>query len=67
MEGLELICFNIISSVGMAKSSYVEAMRAAAKGDYEESAAKMKEGTATIPRATTPIWSCCQTRPTVRS
>ena len=34
MEGLELICFNIISSVGMAKSSYVEAMRAAAKGDY---------------------------------
>ena len=30
MEGLELICFNIISSVGMAKSSYVEAMRAAA-------------------------------------
>ena len=44
MEGLELICFNIISSVGMAKSSYVEAMRVAAKGDYEESAAKMKEG-----------------------
>ena len=44
MEGLELICFNIISSVGMAKSSYVEAMRAAAKGDYELCEAKMKEG-----------------------
>lgn len=44
MEGLELICFNIISSVGMAKSSYVEAMRAAAKGDYAASEEKMKEG-----------------------
>ncbi|HIZ78781.1 MAG TPA: PTS lactose/cellobiose transporter subunit IIA [Candidatus Lachnoclostridium stercorigallinarum] len=44
MEGLELICFNIISSVGMAKSSYVEAMRAAAKGDYQLSGEKMKEG-----------------------
>lgn len=44
MEGLELICFNIISSVGMAKSSYVEAMRAAEKGDYELCEAKMKEG-----------------------
>ncbi len=28
----------------MAKSSYVEAMRAAAEGDYELSDAKMKEG-----------------------
>lgn len=27
MEGFEMICFSIISSVGMAKSSYVEAMR----------------------------------------
>lgn len=44
MEGLEMICFNIISSVGMAKSSYVEALRAAEKGDYELSEAKMKEG-----------------------
>lgn len=44
MEGFEMICFNIISSVGMAKSSYVEAMRAAAQGDYELSGAKMKEG-----------------------
>ncbi len=44
MEGLELICFNIISSVGMAKSSYVEAMRAAGKGDFALSEEKMKEG-----------------------
>ena len=40
----EQICFRIISAVGMAKSSYVEAMRAAAEGDYELSDAKMKEG-----------------------
>ncbi len=39
-----MVCFNIISSVGMAKSSYVEAMRAAAKGLFEEAAAKIKEG-----------------------
>lgn len=44
MEGMEMICFNIISSVGMAKSSYVEAMRAAAQGDYDLCDAKMKEG-----------------------
>ncbi len=44
MEQMEMICFNIISSVGMAKSSYVEAMRAAAKGAFDEAAAKMKEG-----------------------
>lgn len=44
MEEMEMICFNIISSVGMAKSSYVEAMRAAAKGSFEEAAAKIKEG-----------------------
>ena len=44
MEEMELICFNMISSVGMAKSSYVEAMRAAAKGSFEEAAEKLKEG-----------------------
>ena len=27
MEGLELICFEIISSVGMARSLYIEAIR----------------------------------------
>ncbi len=46
MEQMEMICFQIISSVGMAKSSYVEAMRAAAKGDFDEAAEKMKEGDA---------------------
>ncbi len=46
MEQMEMICFNLISSVGMAKSSYVEAMREAAKGAFDEAAAKMKEGDA---------------------
>lgn len=44
MEEMEMICFQMISAVGMAKSSYVEAMRAAAKGAFEEAAAKIKEG-----------------------
>lgn len=44
MEEMEMICFQMISSVGMAKSSYVEAMRAAAKGSFEEAAEKIKEG-----------------------
>lgn len=44
MEDLEMICFGIISSAGMAKSSYVEAMRAAAKGEFDVSEAKIKEG-----------------------
>ena len=44
MEDLELVSFQIISAVGMAKSSYVEAMRAAAAGDAARSEEKMKEG-----------------------
>ena len=32
MEGLELVSFKIISAVGMAKSSYIEAMKAASEG-----------------------------------
>lgn len=33
MEGLELIAFQIISSVGTARSCYIEAIQAAKKGD----------------------------------
>lgn len=44
MGEMEQIVFGIISSVGMAKSSYVEAMRAASAGKFEEAEAKMKEG-----------------------
>lgn len=35
MNNLELSSFKIISSVGMAKSSYIEAMNAAEKGNFD--------------------------------
>lgn len=44
MEEMELFCFNIISAAGMAKSSYVEAMREAAEGNFDAAADKIKEG-----------------------
>lgn len=34
MEGLELICFQIISNVGMAKSKYIEAIEHAKENDF---------------------------------
>ena len=36
MEGLEMICFQIISSVGTARSSYIEAIQKAKQGSFEE-------------------------------
>ena len=44
MEGLELIAFNIISSVGTARSSYIEAIQKAKEGDFEAAEALIKEG-----------------------
>lgn len=44
MEGLELICFQIISAAGMAKSSYIEAIKEAKKGNFEKAASCIKEG-----------------------
>ena len=43
MEGIELIAFEIISNVGMAKSLAVEALRVARQGDYDKAEAKLKE------------------------
>ena len=34
MDGLELVSFKIISAVGMAKSSFIEAMKVAANGEF---------------------------------
>ncbi len=34
-EGLEMICFQIISNVGAARSSYIEAIQKAKQGDFE--------------------------------
>lgn len=44
MEGIELICFQIISSVGMARGSYIEAIDLATEGKFDEAEAKIKEG-----------------------
>lgn len=43
MEGIELIAFEIISNVGMAKSILIEAIREARKGNFDEARAKLKE------------------------
>lgn len=44
MEGMELICFQIISNVGSARSSYIEAVQKAKTGDFEGAEACMKVG-----------------------
>ena len=44
MEGLELTAFQIISSVGTARSSYIEAIRAAKSGDFDGAKKLIKEG-----------------------
>ena len=44
MDNLELVSFQIISAVGVAKSSYIEAMKIAEKGDFDLAKAKIKEG-----------------------
>jgi PTS system cellobiose-specific IIA component len=44
MEELELACFQIISSAGMAKSSYIEAIKEAKKGDFNKARLCINEG-----------------------
>lgn len=44
MEGLEMICFKIISVVGTARSCYVEAIQAAKRGDFNKANELMDEG-----------------------
>lgn len=44
MEGLELLCFQIITAAGLARSSYIEAVQEAKKGNYEKTEELMKEG-----------------------
>ncbi len=43
MNGLELIAFEIISNVGMAKSLAIEALRDVRNGKYEEVKLKLDE------------------------
>ena len=44
MEGLELTAFQIISAVGSARSSYIEAIQKAKEGDFEGAEVLVKEG-----------------------
>lgn len=44
MEGLELQCFQIISNVGMARSTYIEAIQEAKKGNFEAANEMIKSG-----------------------
>ena len=43
MDGLELIAFEIISNVGMAKSLAIEALRDVRCGNYKEGSEKLEE------------------------
>ena len=44
MEGLELICFKIISAVGTARSMYIEAITLAKQGKINEAKQQIEEG-----------------------
>lgn len=44
MEGLELVCFEMIAANGSARSYFVEAMEAAKEGNFEEADRLMEEG-----------------------
>lgn len=44
MEGLELIAFQIISAVGMARSNYIEAIQEAKQQNYDKAKELIEEG-----------------------
>jgi PTS system cellobiose-specific IIA component len=44
MDGIELVAFNIIASVGTARSCYIGAMDAASEGKFDEARAMIEEG-----------------------
>lgn len=44
MEGIELICFQIISNVGTARSCFIEAIQKAKVKDYEGAEQLISEG-----------------------
>ncbi|MFV0480186.1 MAG: PTS lactose/cellobiose transporter subunit IIA [Anaerorhabdus sp.] len=44
MEGLELICFRIISIVGTARSLYIEAIQEAKESNFDLAYEKIREG-----------------------
>lgn len=48
MEGIELICFQIISAVGNARSLYIEAIQEAKEGNFDKAEELIKEGEASF-------------------
>lgn len=44
MDGMELICFEIISAVGSARSSFIEAIEMAKNKDFEGAEEQIKLG-----------------------
>ena len=44
MEGMELICFQIIASVGTARSYFIEAIQKARKGDFDGAVKSIQDG-----------------------
>lgn len=44
MDGMELICFQIITANGSAKSCYMEALQEAKQGNYERAKELIAEG-----------------------
>ena len=44
MEGMELICFQLITAAGTAKSNYIEAIQKAKEGLYDEAAELIAQG-----------------------
>lgn len=44
MEEMELICFQLITAAGGAKSSYIEAIQKAKEGAYEEAEELIRQG-----------------------
>lgn len=44
LEGLELICFQIISNVGGARSCFINAIQEAKEGRFDEAEKMMDEG-----------------------
>ena len=44
MEGIELVCFKMISALGAAKSCFMEAVQEARLGHFEEARRCIEEG-----------------------
>ena len=61
MEGLEMICFQIISNVGTARSNYIEAIHKAKERDFAGARACVEAGQQEF--LMTPISSCCSGKP----